>query len=154
MSYEIFFVDLRHHSDWTAAMTAHEGVQDPGVPDELARAWRRIVPRALEILGEAQAEETERWREIRHAGSGLQLSVYGGDVSMQIPYGHEGEQADTFMALAYRLAALVTEETGLTAVDPQTGATIASPQPAAGPQTASAQAAGIMAETATWLQHY
>ncbi|MFB7473561.1 hypothetical protein [Kitasatospora sp. NPDC056184] len=145
MSYDVSFLDLRRYPSVSEAIEAREG-QSSAVPQELAEAWQRITPRALELLGDAEVGAKASWLGIGHDPSGLQLSAYGAHVSMSVPYWHRGEQAERVMALVYGLAGIVEEETGLSAYDPQTGDLLTASR--------APEATAMMNDTATWLEHY
>ncbi|WP_380283694.1 hypothetical protein [Kitasatospora purpeofusca] len=145
MSYDVSFLDLRRYPSVSEAIEAGEG-RSSTVPQELGEAWRRITPRALELLGDAELGGNESWLGIGHGPSGLQLSAYGANVMMNVPYWHQGEEAEKVMALVYGLAAIVEEETGLSAYDPQTGDLLTASR--------TAEAAAMMNDTAGWLKRY
>ncbi|MFE6868167.1 hypothetical protein ACFVFS_16580 [Kitasatospora sp. NPDC057692] len=145
MSYDVSFLDLRRYPSVSEAIAAGEG-QSSTVPPELTEAWQRITPRALALLGDAETGANEAWLGIGHTPSGLQLSAYGANVLMTVPYWHRGEQAERVMALVYGLAAIVEEETGLSAYDPQTGDLLTASR--------APEATAMMNDTAAWLERY
>ncbi|MFE7191718.1 hypothetical protein [Kitasatospora sp. NPDC057541] len=145
MSYDVSFLDLRRYPLWEA-IAADGSDQRTTVPQDLADAWQRITPRALELLGDAEVGGNERWLSLDHGPSGLQLGVRGADVMMNVPYWHQGEQAERVMALVRALAVIVEEETGLSAYDPQTGNLLTG--------SPTQEATEVMNSTAAWVARY
>jgi hypothetical protein len=68
-------------------------------------------------------------RDLSHSGTGIDLSVFGDEVSITVPYWHTGDDAAVVLGRVSDLAAIVEKETGLTAYDPQTAQPLAETQP-------------------------
>ncbi|MFJ3621815.1 hypothetical protein ACIPSH_27245 [Streptomyces iakyrus] len=58
-------------------------------------------------------------RDLSHSGTGIDLSVFGDEVSITVPYRHAGDDAAVVLGKVFALSAIVEKETGLTAYDPQ-----------------------------------
>ncbi|MGW8887366.1 hypothetical protein [Streptomyces sp. NPDC055749] len=86
----------------------------------MLEAWQRIVPQARTLLGDVDITEYEQEsRDLSHSGTGIDLSVFGDEVSITVPYWHAGEAASAALGKVFALSAIVEKETGLTAYDPQ-----------------------------------
>ncbi|MCM2422825.1 hypothetical protein [Streptomyces sp. RKAG293] len=122
MSYDIYFVTRREGRSWEETLQELEVEEEPEgecrLTAEMIATWERIVPQAQSALGEIELFETEEVRELNHDG-GIQLSVFGEEVSITVPYWHSGDQAASVFSKILALAAVVERETGRTAYDPQ-----------------------------------
>jgi hypothetical protein len=122
VSYDIYFVHRTEDQSWEDALDALEDVEDEvPLPAEMIDAWDRIVPQARAIVGEIDLFENGDSLELTHRSSGLQMSIYGDEVSITIPYWHAGDRAAEALAAAYRLGLVIEKETGLQGYDPQVG---------------------------------
>ncbi|MFE0633178.1 hypothetical protein ACFW3D_40390 [Streptomyces sp. NPDC058864] len=136
MSYDIYFVRRDEGQSWAEALetlevddaTFDEGA-DALVPAELLDAWDRIVPQARTLLGEVQLFETGESYELTHDSTGIQLSIFGDDVTITVPYWHSGENAARILGQVYSLSVVVEVETGLEAYDPQAEAPLSEMSP-------------------------
>ncbi|MFI6022109.1 hypothetical protein ACIBCP_31295 [Streptomyces sp. NPDC051287] len=100
------------------------------IPARLLEAWERIVPQARLLLGEVDITEYEHEsRDLGHSGTGIDLFVFGDEVSITVPYWHAGEDAAVVLGKVFALGAIVGREMGLTAYDPQTECPLAEGQP-------------------------
>ncbi|WP_030376786.1 MULTISPECIES: hypothetical protein [unclassified Streptomyces] len=139
MSYDIYFLNRRDGQPWDEVLKALEdevGDSRP-VSAHLLGAWERIVPQAQALLGEVEITEYEQEsRDLSHSGTGIDLSVFGDEVSISVPYWHTGDDAAAVFGQVSALAAIVEKETGLTAYDPQTRSPLVA--------TASEDSAGLM----------
>ncbi|MDX2850004.1 hypothetical protein PV342_16340 [Streptomyces sp. PA03-3a] len=50
-----------------------------------------------------------------HCGTGIDLSAFGDEVSITVPYWHVGDGAATVLGKLFALSTIVEKETGLTA---------------------------------------
>ncbi|MGW0577929.1 hypothetical protein ACWD25_18595 [Streptomyces sp. NPDC002920] len=124
MSYDIYFLNRRDGQSWDEVLEAMEGAAEDSepIPTHLLEAWDRIVPQARAVLGEVEITEFEQEsRDLSHSGTGIDLSVFGDEVSITVPYWHAGDDAAVVLGQVSTLASIVEKETGLTAYDPQTG---------------------------------
>ncbi|MFG3347474.1 hypothetical protein ACGF1Z_20695 [Streptomyces sp. NPDC048018] len=148
MSYDIYFLSRDEGQSWDDVLEAAEaraGESDP-IPAELLEAWQRIVPQARGLLGDVDITEYEdESRELTHADTGIDLSVFGDEVSITVPYWHTGDRAATVLGKLFALSVLVEKETGLTAYDPQVEAPLA--------KTSPQQAVSIMSGVTTDLRN-
>jgi hypothetical protein len=140
VSYDIYFAKRRPDQSWAEVLEELEEAAEQDEADdlpltpELIAAWDRIVPQAQELLGEIELFETGEARSLDHS-SGIQASVYAGEVTITIPYWHRGSEAERLLNLAYALAAVIERETGLEGYDPQTDLPIADSTPAVSTMT-------------------
>ncbi|WP_432080427.1 hypothetical protein [Streptomyces sp. WAC 04229] len=122
MSYDIYFLSRRDGQSWDEVLEAMEEAaerSDP-IPDYLLEAWDRIVPQARILLGEGDITEHEQEsRDLSHSATGIDLSVFGNEVSVTVPYWHAGDDAAVVLGKVFALSAIVEKETGLNAYDPQ-----------------------------------
>jgi hypothetical protein len=122
VSYDIYFVNRNEQQSWEEALEALEGMGDEAaLSTEMLDAWDRIVPQARVIFGDLSLFEGGDSLELTHSISGLQLSIYGNEVAITIPYWHTGDTAANVLAMAYKLGAVIESETGLQGYDPQVG---------------------------------
>ncbi|MDX3074265.1 hypothetical protein [Streptomyces sp. MI02-7b] len=148
MSYDIYFLSRRDGQSWDEVLEAMEdAAQDSGpIPAELLAAWQRIVPQARTLLGDVEiAEDEQESRDLSHSGTGVDLSVFGDEVSITVPYWHVGDGAATVLGKVFGLSAIVEKETGLTAYDPQVEMPLAEMPPQ--------QATGIMSRVTSDLRN-
>jgi hypothetical protein len=132
MSYDIYFLSRREGQSWDEVLEAMEDAADRSepIPLRLLEAWHRIVPQARMLLGEvAITEHEQESRDLSHSGTGIDLSVFGDEVSITVPYRHAGDDAAAVLGKVFALSAIVEKETGLTAYDPQMECPLAEMQP-------------------------
>ncbi|MFF0110679.1 hypothetical protein [Streptomyces hirsutus] len=123
MSYDIYFLNRRDGQSWDEVLEGMEEAAEESepIPAHLLEAWDRIVPQARTLLGEVEITEYEQEsRDLSHSGTGIDLSVFGDEVSITVPYWHAGDDAAVVLGQVSALAAIVEKETELTAYDPQT----------------------------------
>ncbi|MET9589266.1 hypothetical protein ABZY10_40565 [Streptomyces sp. NPDC006539] len=132
MSYDIYFLSRDEGQSWDDVLEAADataGDSDP-IPAELLEAWQRIVPQARVLLGDVDITEYEQEsRDLSHSDTGINLSIFGDEVSITVPYWHTVDRAATVLGKLFALSALVEKETGLTAYDPQTEMPLAETSP-------------------------
>ncbi|MBP5862373.1 hypothetical protein QBA57_18785 [Streptomyces scabiei] len=132
MSYDIYFLNRCDGQAWDTVLEAMEDAAEDSepIPTHLLEAWARIVPQARTLLGEVEITEYEQEsRDLSHSGTGIDLSVFGDEVSITVPYWHAGDDAAVVLGQVFALAAVVEKETGLTAYDPQAERPLAEAQP-------------------------
>jgi hypothetical protein len=122
VSYDIYFLSQRKGQCWDEALEAMEDAAEDSepIPDRLLKAWVRIVPQVRTLLGEVEITEyKQESRDLSDSGTGIDLSVFGDEVSITVPYWHSGDDAAAVLGKVFALTAIVEKETGLTAYDPQ-----------------------------------
>lgn len=123
MSYDITLVRRRPGQTWEDALEAaeqHEG--EPLGPEQLAR-WPRIERRITEILGgDTESVAEDSMVELAHKRTGLQVYLFAAEAGVSYPY-WEQEDPERFHQQVAAVVAVLEEETGLSAYDPQTGET-------------------------------
>jgi hypothetical protein len=122
VSYDIYFLSQRDGQSWDEVLEAMEDAAEHSepIPARLLEAWDRIVPQARVLLGEVDITECEQEsRDLSHTDTGIDLSVFGDEVSITVPYWHAGDDAAVVLGKVFTLSAIVEKETGLTAYDPQ-----------------------------------
>jgi hypothetical protein len=122
VSYDIYFLSRRDGQSWDDALEAMEDAAEESkpIPARLLEAWDRIVPQARTLLGDVEITEYgQESRDLNHSDTGIDLSVFGDEVSITVPYWHAGNDAAIVLDKVFALAAIVEKETGLTAYDPQ-----------------------------------
>lgn len=149
VSYDIYFLSRCEGQSWDEVLEAMEDAaaeDSEPIPDELLEAWQRIEPQARTLLGDVDITEYEQEsRDLSHSGTGINLSVFGDEVSVTVPYWHVGDGAATVLGTLFDLSAIVEKETGLTAYDPQVEMPLADTPPQ--------QAMGIMSRITTDLRN-
>ncbi|MCP2327087.1 hypothetical protein HDA40_005594 [Hamadaea flava] len=118
MSYDVIFARLADGQSWEDFLAAEPA--DDEAPLDSA-TWRQIVHRVREILPGA----TESGDELLHEETAIQLFCQADAAQLHSPYWFTGEAARRVVSLLYQVAAVVAEETGLTAFDPQVEALVA-----------------------------
>ncbi|WP_053847552.1 hypothetical protein [Streptomyces sp. NRRL B-24085] len=132
MSYDIYFLSRRDGQSWDEVLEAMEDAaeESESIPARLLDAWDRIVPQAGALLGEVDVTgEEQESRELSDSDTGIDLSVFGDEVSITVPFWHAGNDAADVLGKVFALAAVVEKETGLTAYDPQTERPLMETQP-------------------------
>ncbi|WP_407110508.1 hypothetical protein ACE1N8_15110 [Streptomyces sp. DSM 116494] len=132
MSYDIYFLNRRDGQSWDEVLEAMEGAAEDSepIPARLLEAWDRIVPQARALLGGVDITEYEQEsRDLSHSDTGIDLSVFGDEVSITVPYWHAGNDAAGVLGKVFTLSAIVEKETGLTAYDPQVDRPLADASP-------------------------
>lgn len=122
VSYDIYFVRRDPGQSFEDALDeTEEAFQgDPGpLRDVELENWETILPLARQILGEVEEFDDEATRELTHPPTGIQLSVFNGEVAIRVPYGEFGESSVEVMSKAYALAREIERATGLEGYDPQ-----------------------------------
>ncbi|MFI1707472.1 hypothetical protein [Streptomyces griseoruber] len=123
MSYDIHFLRRRDGQSWDEVLEAMEDAAAEGgeaMSVRVLEAWDRTVPQARTLLGAVEiTADGQESRELSDSGTGIDLSVFGDEVSISVPYWHAGDDAAAVVGKVLALAAVVEKETGLTAYDPQ-----------------------------------
>jgi hypothetical protein len=121
MSYDLNFLYREPGQSWEDAIEAldeEEAGADAPLSPETSDAWGRIVTKAKEILGEVEENVTDDSLELTHAPTGIQLSAFSNELTITVPFWHQGASTKT-MVFVYALAEVVEAETGREGYDPQ-----------------------------------
>lgn len=121
MSYDILLVPRRAGQSFDDALDA---ASDDAVPDpaQVRAQWARIETRARALLGDVHVhvDPDGGGAELSHDPTGLQVELFPGQAAVSYPY-WEHEDRAAFHRLVAELVAVVAQETGFEAYDPQTG---------------------------------
>jgi hypothetical protein len=118
MSYDLIFLAKSADQTWDDAIEAAEEAEDTGSPPDPG-VWRALLHRVQEILGDVEVFEGEDGYELTHEPTGIQVSLYGTEAGISVPYHHTGERAEAVLHLIYRISRVVEATTGLSGYDPQ-----------------------------------
>ena len=116
MSYDLAFLPKAADQSWDDLLDAEPDESD-GPPD--AAAWERIEAAARQILGEVTVHRSERFCELDHEATGIQVSLYAGEAAITVPYWYVGAEAAAVVERIYALGRAVEEATGYSGYDPQ-----------------------------------
>jgi hypothetical protein len=121
VSYDIYFVEPRSNLSWDEPSEEREAAAEAshGVPPALIEVWERVTPQVEAVLGEVELVRSADALELSHKSTGLDLAVFGDEISLSVPYWHMGERADQVFEIVSAIVAIVERETGLVAFDPQ-----------------------------------
>ncbi len=117
MSYDLTFVPRADDETWEEALEAAEEDDDDTMPN--ADVWEALVAAANRILGDVSVFQGAGNYELTHEPTGIQVSYFGTEASVTVPYWYRGDSARAVVDTAYRLGAVVQAETGLPGYDPQ-----------------------------------
>ncbi|WP_328468031.1 hypothetical protein [Streptomyces sp. NBC_00448] len=122
MSYDIYFVPARSEYSWDEIMEEREAAADlsRGVPAALVEAWDRITPQVEAITGELELSRSADALQLSEEGTGIDLAIFDDEVSLAVPYWHDGDGAARVFRTIMAIVSVVERETGLVAFDPQT----------------------------------
>jgi len=122
VSYDIYFVRRDPGQSFEDALDqTEESFQgDPGPlsPVELEQ-WVDVLPAARAVLGDVDEFADETTRELRDPKTGIQLSLFNGEMAIHVPITDNGGQSVEVMDRVYDLARAVERVTGLEGYDPQ-----------------------------------
>jgi hypothetical protein len=117
MSFDLTFVRKSDDQSWEDAFVAVDDSETDGAPD--AGAWARIVDDARQILGDIELHDGGDYFELDHEPTGIQLSLYAGEATINVPYWYSGAEAQEIVGTVYRLAAVIEEHTDFCGYDEQ-----------------------------------
>ena len=146
MSYDIYFVRRDPGQSFEDALDAIEESfeDDPGPLSPIEfELWDEVLPAARAVLGDVEEFSDEMTRELSDRDTGIQLSLFNGEIAIHVPIADGDEGGEVLMARVHDLARAVERATGLEGYDPQVGAPV-SDQPAA------ATVAGARREDREW----
>jgi hypothetical protein len=123
VSYDIYFVRRDPGQSFEDALDAAEesfrGDPGPLSPVELEQ-WDAVLPVAREVLGDVDEFGNETTRELSDPSTGIQLSLFNGEMAIHVPLADHAERSADVMARVHDLARAVERVTGLEGYDPQT----------------------------------
>lgn len=117
MSYDLVFVPRADGESWDDTLEAAEQDETTTAPD--ADTWARILAAGQRILGEVDVFEGAASFELTHEATGIQVSYFGREASVTVPYWYRGEAARSIVDQLYKLGGVVQEASGLLGYDPQ-----------------------------------
>jgi hypothetical protein len=123
VSYDIYFVRRDPGQSFEDALDdiedAFEGDPGPLTPVELEQ-WDEVLSVARDVFADVEEFGDEMTRELVDPDTGIQVSLFNGEVAIRVPYGEGGAgSADEVMAKVYELARGIERATGLEGYDPQ-----------------------------------
>ena len=122
MSYDIYFVRRDPGQSFEDALDeieeSFEG--DPGPLGEVdLEQWETILPLARRILGDIEVFDDETTRELSDPATGIELSLFNGEVALRVPFNDFGTGSVEVMSKIYELSRSIERATGLEGYDPQ-----------------------------------
>ena len=127
MSYDLTFLRKDNDESWEQALEALEERVEEGAAAESpdAEAWARIVVEAQQVLGDVELHESAQFFELDHEPTGIQISLYGDEAGITVPYWYQGSDAGAIVGLIYQLGLIVERHTRLVGYDGQVGLAVA-----------------------------
>jgi hypothetical protein len=124
MSFDLHFLSPEPGQSWEEAMEALEAAAEEERPldDASLATWDRIKAAVTGTLPDATEHVGERHREVSDEATGIQLSMFTGELSLTLQYWYSGPDAERVVGLLREVVAAVEGATGLTAYDPQADA--------------------------------
>ncbi len=119
MSFDLHFLERRPGQTWQDAFDALEGAEGRAFAEEDESRWRAVEAAFRTVFPDADLFVGEDNRELSDEATGLQLSMFVGEVSLSVPYWYEGPEAERMTETLKAVARAVEEATGLVAFDPQ-----------------------------------
>jgi hypothetical protein len=121
MSFDLYFLSREPGQSWDDAMEALEEDAEYERPldDDALATWERVKAALSSLLPKAEEFVGESNRELTDEATGIQMSMFSGELSLTVPYWHTGPDAERIVGMLRDVAAAVEEATGLTAYDPQ-----------------------------------
>jgi hypothetical protein len=127
VSYDIYFVRRDPGQSFEDALDAteesFEGDPGPLSAVELEQ-WDEVLPAARAVLGDVQEFSDETTRELSDRDTGIELSLFNGEMAIRVPLDEQEDESGEIMARVYELARVVERVTGLEGYDPQTGSAV------------------------------
>ena len=124
VSFDLYFLSLRPGETLRSALARQEeaaGAQAALDEADLAR-WDSVQAGVLALLPDAGIFQADAHRELSDDATGVQVSLFHGELSLTVPYWYNGPDAQRLVALMRRVVLAIEEATGLTAYDPQADA--------------------------------
>lgn len=124
VSFDLYFLARDSGQSWDDAMAKLEDSAESTRPldDADLATWERVKAAVTSVLPAAEEFAVETNRELNDDATGIQLSMFAGELSLTVPYWYTGPNAGWIVEVLREVAASVEEATGLTAYDPQADA--------------------------------
>ncbi len=133
MGHDIYFVRRDPGQSFDEALEqteeAYEGDPGPLTAAELEQ-WDEVLPHVREVLGDVEVFGDEATRELTHAKTGIELTLFNGEITIHVP--QEDPDPDV-LSTVQGLALAVERATGLEGYDSRLGAPVSGPEGSAGP---------------------
>ena len=126
MSYDIHFLRREPGQSWEDAMDALEEQAGKNHAPMRPAQWDQVVAGVREVLGDVSVIEGPPNWEIDDQKTAIQVTCFGGEWSMNVPYWWDGDRAEAIAECLRAIAGVVHDATGLDAYDPQVGEAITS----------------------------
>jgi len=123
VSFDLYFLERRPGQTWQDAFAALDGgAEGRAFGEEEESRWRAVEAALRTVIPDADLFVGEDNRELSDEATGLQLSMFVGEISLSVPYWYEGPEAERMTETLKAVARAVEEATGLVAFDPQADA--------------------------------
>jgi hypothetical protein len=124
VSFDLYFLSLRPGETWADAMARREesAVEQAPLDDADLARWDSVRARLAALLPDAETFQGGAHRELSDDATGIQVSLFHGELSLSVPYWYSGSEAHALIALLREVVLEIEAETGLTAYDPQADA--------------------------------
>ncbi len=84
--------------------------------------WERVKVALIRVLPDAEEFVSETNRELTDGATGIQVSIFSGELSLTVPYWYAGPEAQRMVGILRSVASAIEKASGLTAYDPQADA--------------------------------
>ncbi len=126
MSYDLDMFALPPGMDVNAFFETRETDTEIFSVAELSETERTFLRTlALKIAGHDFGfrlfDRDRRSLELNHLSNGIQIAFYKNSISFMLPYSHRGEEARAVFKKIWKYIAIIQDETGYVAYDPQLG---------------------------------
>lgn len=124
MSFDLYFLAREAEQSWEDAMEALEENAETETPldEETLATWEWVKAGLTSVLPNAEEFVSATNRELTHGATGIQVSIFDGELCLSVPYWYTGPDAQRMVGILRAAAAAVEQATGLTAYDPQADA--------------------------------
>ena len=121
VSFDLYFLSLRPGETWADAMARREesAAEQAPLDDADLACWDSVCARLAALLPDAEIFQGGAHRELSDDVTGIQVSLFHGELSLSVPYWYSGSEAQALIALLREVVLAIEAETGLTAYDPQ-----------------------------------
>lgn len=122
MSFDLYFLRPTPGKSWEGLMAALEDEELRPLDDTDKAQWAAIKGRLIEVLPDADNVDGDEACELTDEATAIQLILAHRELSLSVPYGYDGPDAERLVQLLRRVVTTVEQVTGLTAYDPQADA--------------------------------
>ena len=121
VSFDLYFLSLRPGETWADVMARREesAAEQAPLDDADLACWDSVCARLAALLPDAETFQGGAHRELSDDVTGIQVSLFHGELSLSVPYWYSGSEAQALIALLREVVLAIQAETGLTAYDPQ-----------------------------------